>query len=59
MRSCPLHSVNKDFQMGLKELKNIINLDQFALDTYFFFKYLSAHREDCKGFTEIADVAAQ
>ena len=45
--------------MGLKELKNIINLDQFALDTYFFFKYLSAHREDCKGFTEIADVAAQ
>ena len=34
-----LHIVNNAFLEGLKELKNEINLDEFAIDLHFFMKY--------------------
>ena len=38
--SCPLHSVDNTFLEGSKELKNIINLNQFVLDMHFSLNIL-------------------
>ena len=42
--TCSLHIVNNAFLEGLKELKNEINLDEFAIDLHFFMKYSAARR---------------
>ena len=34
--SCPLHIANNAFLEGLKQLKDSVNLDQFAIDLHFF-----------------------
>ena len=43
---------------GLKELKNEINLDEFAIDLYFFMKYSAAQREDSVNIVSVTEITA-
>ena len=57
--SCPLHIVNNSFGEGMASLRAVINLDQFAIDLHFFFKYSAARREDFLQIRDITDVTVQ
>ena len=57
--TCSLHIVNNAFLEGLKELKNEINLDEFAIDLHFFMKYSAARREDYVNIVRVAEITAQ
>ena len=57
--SCPLHIVNNSFGEGMGSLRAVINLDQFAIDLHFFFKYSAARREDFLQIRDITDVTVQ
>lgn len=53
--TCSLHSVNNAFGEGIKRLKSLIDLDEFAIDLHFFFKYSAARREDYKDLVTLTD----
>ena len=57
--TCSLHIVNNAFLESLKELKNEINLDEFAIDLHFFMKYSAARREDYVNIVRVAEIIAQ
>ena len=40
--TCVLHMANNAFGKLVKELSEIVDLDQMAIDFHFFFKYLSS-----------------
>lgn len=54
--TCSLHIANNAFGEGMTTLREVINLDQFAIDLHFFFKNSSARRHDLKVISEITDV---
>ena len=56
--TCSLHIVNNAFLEGLKELKNEINLDEFAIDLHFFMKYSAARREDYVNIVSVTETTA-
>ena len=58
MGSCALHTTNNAFGEGIKCLKAVIDLDQFAIDMHFFFKYSSARREDYAKMEGLTSVVA-
>ena len=57
--SCSLHIANNGYSVGLKHLKDSVDLDQFAIDLHFFFKLSSARREDYKDISSITEVTSQ
>ena len=56
--TCSLHIVNNAFLEGLKELKNEINLDEFAIDLHFFMKHSAPRREDYVNIVSIMEITA-
>ena len=38
--TCSLHSVNNAFGEGIKTMKSLIDLDEFAIDLHFFLNTL-------------------
>ena len=54
-----LHTVNNGFGEGLKQLKETLDVKQFLIGIYFFFKYSSARREDYKEMENLTDVTAE
>ena len=56
--TCSLHIVNNAFLEGLKELKRVINLDEFAIDLHFFMKYSTAQREDYANIVSVTEITA-
>ena len=56
--TCSLHIVNNAFLEGLKELKNEINLDEFAIDLHFFMKYSAVRREDFVNIVSVMEITA-
>ena len=57
--TCSLHIVNNAFLEGLKELKNKVNLDEFAIDLHFFMKYSATRREDYVNIVSVTEITAQ
>ena len=57
--SCALHTVNNDFEEGLKQLKETLDVEQLLIDVYFFFKYSSTRREDYKEMENLTNVTAE
>ena len=57
--TCSLHSANNAFNKGLKVLKTTVDLDEFAINLHFFFKYSSARREDYKNLEELTDLTSE
>ena len=51
-----LLNANNAFEEGIATLREVVNLDQFAIDLHFFFKHSSARSLDFKLVSEIADV---
>ena len=43
--SCPLHTANNGFGEGMKNLKVIVDIEQFLIDVHFFF---SCHQHDAR-----------
>ena len=54
--TCLLHKVHGSFKHGVRSLP--IDIDQFAVDLYGFFKLSSAPREDYKEIEDVTDVTA-
>ena len=54
--TCSIHKANNAFFEGIKCLKDNVNVDQFAIDLYFFFKLTAARREDYRGVCKLTDV---
>ena len=50
--------MNNAFLEGLKELKNEINLDEFAIDLHFFMKYSAAQREGYVNTVSVTEITA-
>ena len=59
--SCNLHIVNNAFGKGFEKLSEYseIDLDHFAIDLHFFFKFSSARREDYEKRSDITDDCAK
>ena len=51
-----LHIANNTFGKGMTTLREVVNLDQFAMDLHFFFKQSSARRLEFKLVSKIIDV---
>ena len=51
--TCSLHSVNNGFSKLVKELDDIVELDQMAIDFHFFCKYSAGGRE---GFAKVSEL---
>lgn len=56
--TCSIHIANNGFLEGIKCLKSVVNIDQFAIDLHFFFKLSAARREDYREICELTDVTA-
>ena len=54
--TCSLHSANNGFSKLVKELDEIVELDQMVIDLLFFFKYLTCRREDFAKVSEITGI---
>ena len=54
--SCTLRIVHNAFRKGMTKVS--IDIDQFACDLDFFFKYSSVRREVCKNMLEVTDLVA-
>ena len=54
--TCSLHSANNGFSKLVKELDEIVELDQMVIDLLFFFKYLTCTREDFAKVSEITGI---
>lgn len=57
--SCNLHTVNNGFGKGINVLKEIVDLDQFAIDLNFFFKLSAARREDFEKVSSLTEITTQ
>jgi len=57
--TCALHAANNAFNEGLKVFRTHVNLDQFAIDLHFFFKYSAARREDLKHMSDLTETTTQ
>ena len=57
--TCSSRIVNNAFLEGLKELKNKVNLDEFAIDLHFFMKYSANRREDYVNIVSVTEITAQ
>ena len=54
--TCSIHIAINAFLVGIKCLKDNVNVDQFAIDLHFFFKLSAVRREDYRGVSELTDV---
>ena len=54
---CPLHVIHSAFRKDDSSLE--FNVDQFALEIYFFFKLSAERRADYKSMVDITDPAAE
>lgn len=57
--SCPLHKVNTAFSNAIAAISKHFDVDQFAIDLHFFFKYSAGRREDYATVGEVTDLIAQ
>ena len=55
--TCTLHKVHTSFKKGISKLP--LNIDQFAVNLYSFFKLSSARREDYTKLQELTEAAAE
>ena len=54
--TCSIHIANNASLESIKCLKDYVNVDQFAIDLYFFFKLSAARRKGYRGVSELTDV---
>ena len=57
--TCALHTVNNVFGKLVKELSEIVYLDQMTIDFHFFFKYSAGRREDFQDVSNVTGVLTQ
>ena len=56
---CVLHIVNNGFGVGIKALKEVMDIEQLLIDLHFFFKYPAKRKEEYKEMEKFTDVAAE
>ena len=57
--TCVLHTANNAFGKLVKELSEIVDLDQMAIDFHSFFKYSAGRREDYQDVSNVTGVLTQ
>ena len=54
--TCSIHIANNAFLEGIKCLKDSVNVDQFVIDSHFFFKLFAARRCEYGCVSQLTDV---